>query len=71
MQPGPQDSQERLAFLRGRLAELREEYARASKEYREGRLSLNDEVAQLTILNQEVYGIVTEVIAITRPVALS
>ena len=67
----PDGSRERLAFLRGRLAELREDYAAASKSYQEGRLSLHDEVAQLTDMNRLVYTIVSEAIAITRPEASS
>jgi hypothetical protein len=70
MQPLSERSRARLAFLRGRLAELRKDHATVSTNYLEGRLSLADEVAQLAVLNQQVYTVVAEVIAITRPVVL-
>jgi hypothetical protein len=60
------DDRDRLAFLRDRFAELREQHAFIVSEYKAGRLSLREEVALLNDLMTEISGVVSEVVLLTR-----
>ncbi len=70
MEHSTDNARQRLRFLRARLATLHAAHIRLSEDYRAGRISLSEEVAQGTALNREVFLVVKE-IGITRPVALS
>ncbi len=67
---GDSDAAARLAYLREELLTLRDAYRMAAWEYRNGPLSLAQEIAQITALNGEIYAIVAEIVALTRPAAL-
>lgn len=61
----------RLAYLHDRIAELRDEIRCVAEDYRQGHLSLREEVALLTDMNAEVISLVAECVALTRAPALS